>query len=71
MRTKADALNFFQYKPPTASQQPLYCLVTDAFVDLVSVIYDTMPDGPGKTRALRKLSDARMAVNSAIANEGQ
>lgn len=71
MRTKEEALRFLQYKEPSQTQVPLYQLVTDAFVDLVSVIYDTMPDGPGKTVAIRKISEAQMSVKCAIANEGQ
>jgi hypothetical protein len=71
MRTKAEAIEFLQYKPPCDTERPLYALVTDAFIELVKVIYDTMPDGPGKTVAIRKIADARMSVNSAIANRGQ
>ena len=71
MRTKADAIEHFKYKPPTESQKPVYSMVTDWFISLVDGIYDSIPDGPGKTHALRKISEARMAVNSAIANDGQ
>ena len=71
MRTKQEAIEFFQFKPPDEDTAPLYRLVTDSFILLVDVIYDAMPDGPGKTVALRKISEARMAVNSTIANKGQ
>lgn len=71
MRTKAEAIEFFTHKPPDATTVPLYSLVSEWFIALVDAIYDTMPDGPGKTVALRKISEARMAVNSAIANKGQ
>lgn len=70
-RTKAGAIQHFQYKPPTPDTRPKYGSVTRAFVALVEDIFDLVPEGPGKTVAFRKLSDARMAVNSAIANEGQ
>lgn len=71
MRTKEEALAHFKYKAPNEETRPKFALVTDWFVGMVEAIYDVIPDGPGKTLALRKLSEARMAVNSAIANEGQ
>lgn len=71
MRTKQEAIEHFQYKPPTDETRPKYGVVTSEFIRLVDAIYDRIPEGPGKTVALRKLSEARMAVNSAIANGGQ
>jgi hypothetical protein len=71
MRTKEEALEHFQYKAPTVDTIPKFQAVTREFSNLVASLYDVMPDGPGKTLALRKLSEARMAVNSAIANDGQ
>jgi hypothetical protein len=70
-RTKAGAIQHFHYKPPNEDTRPKYGAVTRAFVGLIENTYDLIPDGPGKTHALRKLSEARMAINSAIANEGQ
>lgn len=71
LQSKEGAIAHFRYKPPTAETVPKFELVTTQFILLVSEVYDLMPSGPGKTLALRKLSEARMAVNSAIANEGQ
>lgn len=71
MRTKESAIAHFQYKAPTDETRPKYGVVTSEFIRLVEKIYDLIPEGPGKTLALRKLSEARMAVNSAIANDGE
>ena len=69
--TKEGAIAHFKYKAPDETTRPKYGAITRAFVALVTEIFDLMPDGPGRTLALRKLSEARMQVNSAIANEGQ
>lgn len=71
LRTKQGAVQHFQYKPPTDDTRPKFGVVTSEFIRLVDKVFDLIPDGPGKTLALRKLSEARMAVNSAIANGGQ
>ena len=70
-RTKEGAVEHFKYKAPDEATRPKYGAVTRAFVAIVEEIYDLIPEGPGKTLALRELSKARMAVNSAIANQGQ
>lgn len=72
MRTKEEAIELFKPHPTTdESTLRRYRLVSDWFVALVEALYNTMPDGPGKTYALRKLQDAHAAVNAAIANKGQ
>lgn len=71
MRTKDEATEHFRYKAPTEETLPKHQKVTDTFINVVEELWDVTPDGPGKTAALRKLSEARMAFNSAIANNGQ
>lgn len=71
LMTKEGAVAHFKYKAPDETTRPKYGTVTRAFVAIVEELYDLMPDGPGRTLALRKLEDARAAVNSTIANEGQ
>lgn len=71
MQTKDEAVEHFRYKAPNDETRVKHEKVTDAFVDVVVALYDLTPDGPGKTVALRKLAEARMAFNSAIANKGQ
>lgn len=41
------------------------------FVNAVDELWALMPDGPGKTYALRKLRDASLAVHDCIGNDGQ
>lgn len=71
IRTKEDALEFFKYKAPNQLTIPKYETVNREFTALVDSLWDVIPDGPGKTRAIVKLAEARMAVNAAIANEGE
>lgn len=71
MLTKDAAIEHFRYKPPTDETRPKFDVVTGEFIALVSNIYDHLPEGPGKTLALRKLVEARMACNACIANHGQ
>lgn len=71
MRTREEAVDHFRYKAPTAETLPRHQKVTETFINVIESLWDDIPDGPGKTYAIRKLSDARMAFNSAIANEGQ
>jgi hypothetical protein len=71
MRTLEEALDTFRYHAPTEETIPKYNGVNASFQSLVENLWPLMPDGPGKTYALRKLQDARMAVNACIANNGQ
>lgn len=71
MRTKEETIEHFRYKSPTEETLPKHNVVTNVFIDVVDQLWDQIPDGPGKTYAFRKLSEARMAFNSAIANGGR
>lgn len=61
----------FQYHPPTAEQRAVYEKINAAFIECASQVAGLLPDGPGKTVAMRKLSDARMSCNAAVALEGR
>lgn len=61
----------FTYHAPTAQQVESLAIMGDAFKDLAHVINNTLPDGPGKTVAIRKLAEARMSANSALILEGK
>lgn len=63
--------DIFTYRPPTEKQRELYERINIAFLECAQVVNAVTPDGPGKTVAIRKLSDARMAANAAIALEGR
>jgi len=71
VRTKEEAIEHFRYKSPCDVTAEKHQKVTEAFIGVIESLWDAVPDGPGKTYALRKLADARMSFNSAIANNGQ
>jgi hypothetical protein len=61
----------FSHHPPKNDQGEKYEQVNSAFIELALKVNALMPDGPGKTAAIRQLNVARNAVNSAIALEGR
>lgn len=61
----------FSYHPPTAEQRDTYEAINQAFIEAASKIIPLLPDGPGKTVAVRKLADARMAANASVALGGK
>jgi hypothetical protein len=70
LRELAGALEFLDYKAPTADTIPKHIEVNVAFQVLLERLWDKLPDGPGKTFFIRELNRARMSANSCIANEG-
>lgn len=63
--------DIFSYHAPTPDQLPKYEAVNKAFLECAKVVNEIAPDGAGKTVAIRKLSDARMACNASVALEGR
>lgn len=61
----------FSYHPPTEEQREIYEQINKAFIQLGLTIAPLLPDGPGKTVAIRALSDARMKCNASVALEGR
>lgn len=61
----------FTYHMPTPGQREVYEQINAAFQQCAKTATKLLPDGPGKTVAIRKLSDARMAANAAVALEGK
>ncbi len=70
MRTLEEVLAHLTYKAPTLETLPRHQAVSDGFDKLVKFIYDALPDGPGKTVALRSIETAKMQCNNCIANNG-
>jgi hypothetical protein len=66
-----EIVEIFSYHPPTPDQRMTYERINAAFIDLAIEIAPFLPDGPGKTAAIRKLADARMAANAAVALGGK
>lgn len=63
--------DIFTYHPPTNEQREVYQKINQAFIACALEINDLMPSGAGATVAIRKLSEARMAANQAVALEGR
>ena len=61
----------FTYHTPTTEQADKYAQINAAFQECAKTVTGLLPDGPGKTVAVRKLSDARMGANAAVALDGK
>lgn len=68
--TKENVEDVFTYQAPDASQVDKFARVRTALVAAAKVILDEVPDCADKTTALRKLREARMDANAAIALKG-
>jgi hypothetical protein len=60
----------FSYHAATEAQRVSYDQINAAFLECARVINAAVPEGPGKTVAIRKLSEARMQANHCVALEG-
>lgn len=67
MRTELEALEQFAYHPATEDTAPRHSAVRDTFFQTVQTLWPLLPDGPEKTLALRKLQEAAMYANLAVA----
>jgi hypothetical protein len=63
--------DIFSFHAPTLDQVQAYESVNAAFIECVNKVAPLMPDGLGKTAAIRALNIARMQVNAAIALQGK
>lgn len=63
--------DIFSHHPPSDLQAEAYELIRGAFRRCALSIAPLLPDGPGKTTAIRELKNAMMAANSAVALEGK
>jgi hypothetical protein len=70
LETLEDAKNYLNYHAPNEDQKAQHQFVNSAFQDLMTSVWDFLPEGPGKTIAIRAIGAARMQCNSCIANEG-
>lgn len=65
--TPADIENWFEYHAPSQEQQPKYQSLRAAGKALASEILRCTPPGPDQTAAIRKVREAVMTANQAIA----
>jgi hypothetical protein len=69
--TNEQIREIFSYHPPTPEQREIYEKINAAFIQCAGAIEPLMPEGPGKTVAIRKLAEARMQANASVALEGR
>lgn len=55
----------------TSEQLTTYVKINRGFLDLALNLIPLLPDGPGKTAAVRHLADSRMKFNAALALDGK
>lgn len=67
MRTLDEARSQFAYHPATGESAARHAQVRDLFRDTLEHLWAAVPDGPEKTLAVRKLQEAQMYANLAIA----
>lgn len=65
MRKKLDA--WFTYHPPKGDQAARYGILRDAAMRFAETVVENTPPGPDQTVALRKVREAVMTANAAIA----
>lgn len=61
----------FSYHAPTENERATYEAINKAFIECANKVIPLLPDGPGKTVAVRKLAEARMNCNSSVALKGE
>jgi len=69
--TQADLHNWFTYHPPTEEQAGRYGEIREAAMDFALVILTNTPASADQTAAIRKIREAVMTANAAIACEGR
>lgn len=64
-------LNWFSYHAPEGDQQARYVSIRLAALDFAQVIVANTPDCADQSAAIRKVREAVMTANAAIACEGR
>ena len=63
--------NWFTYHAPSRDQLTAYAKLRSAALDFAKAINDLVPDSADKTAAIRKVREAVMTANAAIACGGK
>ncbi len=69
--TDAALANWFTYHPPSDIERENYVTIRDAGYRLAEVIRDSCPISADTTAAIRKVREAVMTANAAIACGGK
>lgn len=64
---QAELDNIFSYHPPKSDQPARYVAIRDAGKALAQTILDSTPQCPDQSAAIRKVREAVMTANAAIA----
>lgn len=64
-------INWFAYHPPQPEDIPKYNAIREAALDFAKVIEKNTPPSADQTAALRKIREAVMTANAAIACGGK
>jgi len=67
----SDLENWFEYHTPTPEQLPMYQAIRDAGKVLAKTILDNTASSADQTAAIRKVREACMTANQAIACGGR
>lgn len=70
LRTLEGQLSFLDYHAPSLEQQAAHARVNEIFQVAWSELAAIVPAGPGQTRLLHAMQNARMISNCVIANHG-
>jgi len=70
LRTFEGQRDYLRYHAPHEDAKVDHENVNNNFVVLWANIAESLPDGPGKTRALHAVKEAQMQCNNCIANQG-
>lgn len=68
---KEDLRDLFSYHPPEPGQGAKYERIRDAALVFAEVIIDNTPSSPDQTAAIRKVREAVMTANAAVALKGK
>jgi len=62
---------FFRYHPPTPEDLPKYAAINQAAKNFAEVVRANCPDSADYRDAIRKIREARMIANAAVALKGR
>lgn len=63
--------NWFTYHSPTSEQLPKYLAIRTAAKSFATIVVQATPEGADQSAALRKIREAAMTANQAIACKGK
>ncbi len=69
MITDSDLQRWFRHRPPLGDQADRYVKIRAAALELAITIRNLTPPSPDQTTAIRKIREAVMTANAAIACE--